>query len=126
MKGFNTMNKIKELRQAKGMTQSELANKMEVSTSCIGMYEQERRDPDIGMWVRLAEEFDVSLDYLTGKSQNIENFDTTNMANDITEELMNKEALMFSADYYSDVELFQLQEVIKDTVNNALIQILKK
>lgn len=46
------------------MRQAELAKKLGVSTSTIGMYEQGRREPSGGRLVKLAELFDVTADYL--------------------------------------------------------------
>ena len=60
--------KIRELRQNVGLLQSELAQKIGVSTSTIGMYEQNRRDPDTDTLKRLADFFNVSTDYLLGRT----------------------------------------------------------
>ena len=52
------------LRIAKGWSQAELAKKIGVSASAVGMYEQGRREPSLGLAVRLAQEFGVTTDYL--------------------------------------------------------------
>ena len=58
------------MRRAKNMSQTQLARYLRVSASTVGMYEQERRVPDLDALVQLAELFDVSLDYLiTGKER---------------------------------------------------------
>ena len=49
------------------MSQKELAEKLGVSTSAIGMYEQERREPDSAKLEQLCEIFNVTLDYLLGR-----------------------------------------------------------
>lgn len=56
--------RIAALRKRAGMTQSELANHIHVSTSTIGMYEQGRRLPNISILISLSQEFAVSIDYL--------------------------------------------------------------
>lgn len=56
--------RILELRAERGMTQSQLAKMLHISTSTIGMYEQGRRTPSIDMLVELSKAFGVSLDYL--------------------------------------------------------------
>lgn len=58
--------KIEELRKSKGMTQEELGEKLATSPSTIGMYEQNRRTPDIYKLTSVAEIFGVSTDYLLG------------------------------------------------------------
>ena len=59
---------IKMLRINAEMSQSQLAEKLNVSPSTVGMYEQGRRAPAIEMLIEIASIFGVSLDYLiTGK-----------------------------------------------------------
>jgi len=52
------------LRKKAGMSQSQLAQKLNVGTSAVGMYEQGRRTPAIDIIVQMAKLFGVSLDYL--------------------------------------------------------------
>lgn len=52
------------LRKKAGMKQSDLAKKLNISASTLGMYEQGRRSPNVEMLVNLSTIFDVSLDYL--------------------------------------------------------------
>ena len=60
--------RIATLRRAAGWSQGELAQKLQVSTSAVGMYEQGRREPSAEALVALGRLFNVSLDYLlTGK-----------------------------------------------------------
>lgn len=60
--------RIKELRLANHMTQGELADKLQVTRSAVGMYEQGVRRPDFAHMDALADFFNVSLDYLMGKT----------------------------------------------------------
>ena len=52
------------LRKEAGMSQSQLAQKLNVGTSAVGMYEQGRRTPAIDVLIQMAKLFGVSLDYL--------------------------------------------------------------
>lgn len=61
-------NKIKQLRSERGITQGELAKVLGVSASTIGMYEQNRREPDIATLNKLSKYFHVSIDYLLDKT----------------------------------------------------------
>lgn len=56
--------RIAILRISKGWSQAELAQQIGVSASAVGMYEQGRREPSLGILVRLAQEFSVTTDYL--------------------------------------------------------------
>lgn len=62
------MNRIKELRKEKGMTQAELAKILNVSDRSVGFYETGERDPDTETLNKLANFFDVSVDYLLGRT----------------------------------------------------------
>lgn len=61
-------NRIKILREEKGLKQEELAKIMSVSPSTIGMYEINKREPNNELILKLSEYFNVSTDYLLGKS----------------------------------------------------------
>ncbi len=65
--------RLKELRIHNNMTQSNLAKALKVSSSRIGMYESGRRNPDTSTLSILSDFFNVSVDYLMGRT-NIKNF----------------------------------------------------
>lgn len=56
--------KLKELRLAFNFKQSDLANKLSISTSRYGQYERGERTPDYKMLIKIADIYNVSLDYL--------------------------------------------------------------
>ena len=56
--------RIASLRQSQGMSQAELAKKLHISASAVGMYEQGRREPSVDTLIALGQIFGVSLDYL--------------------------------------------------------------
>ena len=58
---------IAELRQAKGMTQLELAEKLNYSDKTISKWERAESTPDISILIEIASIFDVTLDYLVTK-----------------------------------------------------------
>ena len=63
--------RIAALRRAAGWSQAELAERLKISPSAGGMYEQGRREPALQMLIQLSELFDVTIDYLvTGKPSN--------------------------------------------------------
>lgn len=60
--------RIGALRRSKGLSQAMLAQKLGISASAMGMYEQGRREPAIQTLVALSRELGVTTDYLlTGK-----------------------------------------------------------
>lgn len=72
--------RIAALRRERNWSQAQLAARLKISPSTLGMYEQERRQPTPDMLVRLAREFRVSTDYLlTGKASPWESEALTDM-----------------------------------------------
>ena len=68
LKGGANMYHLRELRIQKGLTQAELSKALQVSASSIGMYEQGRREPDNETLGRIANFFNVTTDYLLGRT----------------------------------------------------------
>ena len=56
--------RIAALRRGRSWSQQELAKKLGVSPSTVGMYEQGRREPPLRLIVDMARLFEVSTDYL--------------------------------------------------------------
>lgn len=66
MSSFNDM--LSYLRKRSGMSQKELAEKIGISRSAVGMYEAGEREPDFETLEALADTFNVNMDTLLGKS----------------------------------------------------------
>jgi len=58
--------RLSELRKDKGMLQKDVASYIGVCTKSISLYEQERVAPPDDIKIKLAELFNVSVDYLLG------------------------------------------------------------
>lgn len=61
------MNKIKQLRTEKGLSQAKLAERLNVHQTAVSQWEKGRTMPDIEIAQRMAELFNVTLDYLLGR-----------------------------------------------------------
>lgn len=81
--------RLKELRSEMGCTQEDMANKLNISKSAYGYYEQGKTTPDSSSISMLADFFNVSTDYLLGRT-NIRNHPETFAAH--TDEDMSDEA----------------------------------
>lgn len=66
MSGFSDM--LVYLRKREGLSQQELADKLGVTRSRIGMYETAKREPDFESLEAIADFFNVNMDTLMGKS----------------------------------------------------------
>lgn len=64
----NFQNVFKQLRMASGFTQQEIADKLGISRSTIGMYETGAREPDYTTLETIADFFNVDIDYLLGRT----------------------------------------------------------
>ncbi len=62
------MNRIKDLRQAKGWTQDDLAERLNSVRQTIGHYETGHNNIDSSVICRLCDIFDCTADYLLGRS----------------------------------------------------------
>lgn len=56
--------KLKALRDARGLTQLQVANRIGVSKAMVSAYETASKAPSIEVLIRLARLFGVSVDYL--------------------------------------------------------------
>jgi transcriptional regulator with XRE-family HTH domain len=84
---------IKDLREQRGLTQANLAKLLNISPSTIGMWEQNRRSPDNDALKKIADFFNVSTDYLLGRTNlqlsNTEDKLTAKDKRDIQKDLKN-------------------------------------
>jgi transcriptional regulator with XRE-family HTH domain len=55
---------ITELRKKKGWSQTELAKQVSASREAIGKYERDEAQPSVETAKKIADAFDVTLDYL--------------------------------------------------------------
>jgi len=68
---MNTGKIISDLRNAKDWSQSDLAARSGISRVMIGKYERDEAMPSIEAAYKIAQAFEVSLDYLVGESTNL-------------------------------------------------------
>ncbi|CCY49967.1 toxin-antitoxin system antitoxin component Xre family [Peptostreptococcus anaerobius CAG:621] len=60
--------RLRTLREELNLTQTELAKKFNMSPPSISQYEKGIRSPDFTLLLKLADFFDVSTDYLLGRT----------------------------------------------------------
>lgn len=63
------MNNIRELRKIKGLSQKELADKLNSDQSVVSKWELGKALPETSKLIKLSEIFEVSIDYVLGKSK---------------------------------------------------------
>ena len=62
--------RLKYLREDKGITQIDLANFLMLANSTISQYESGKRTPDVETLQKIADFFGTTTDYLLGKTNN--------------------------------------------------------
>lgn len=65
--------RLKELRQIKGISQQEIADYLHCTAVTYSRYENGSRSPSLDLLVKLADYFDVTLDYLFERENISEN-----------------------------------------------------
>lgn len=88
--------RLVSLRQAKGLTQVELAELLNISRGALSLYELGRREPDFETASKIADFFGVSVDYLLGRTDDPRTLDqiTAEAEKKIDEALEGDEELM--------------------------------
>lgn len=69
---------ITDLRKEKDWSQADLASKTGISQVMVGKYERGDASPSIEVAKKIADAFEVSLDFLVGEGQNV-SFDKKTM-----------------------------------------------
>lgn len=100
------MNRLKQLRQEKKLLQSDIAKIIKRTDRAVGQYEREERDPGSKTWSTLADYFNVSVDYLLGKT-NIRN------SGEQIDDILNEAMIGMSRDDYN-----KLTDKQKEAIRN--------
>ncbi len=115
--------RLKYLRKEKNLYQKDLAKIIGVSDGAVGMYEIGKRMPDKEILLVIANYFNVSFDYLLGRSKERQ------MAEEIIKDLAEKpEIINLSREIVSRDNLYQLlQKSLKMNPKelNKLIKIIE-
>ncbi len=82
---IKTGNLIKELRTEKGLTQKELAEKLNVSTAAVSKWENGKGFPEISILEKLSSELEISITELVKGEKNIGKTESDSIAKEIIE-----------------------------------------
>lgn len=102
------MEKLRELRKEKGISLKELGIAMGVAESTMSLYENGKRQPDYETLLKLAEYFNVTVDYLLRGNDNSErlpeelvilNRKARNMSPEKRQKLLEMARVMFKEDF---------------------------
>ena len=62
--------RLKEIRKSKGISQLKMAMDLNTNQNTISRYETGEREPGINELIKIAEYFNVSVDYLLERTNN--------------------------------------------------------
>jgi len=60
--------RLRQLREEKGLLQKDVAKILGITPSAYGYYEQGKREPSMEVLKKLSDFFNVSIDYLLGRT----------------------------------------------------------
>lgn len=109
--------RLKELRFAKGLSQQELADRLNVSKSAVSLWELGTRTPTVEGMQSIARYFGVTVDYLTGNTNN--EYYTDPQAAKLAQEMFDRPELRVLFDAAADaskediLQIAQLLEKLK-------------
>ena len=82
--------RLREARDMSGLNQIEASKKLGISNGTLSGYERDYRDPDTEILLKMADLYDVKMDWLAGRSDN-----PRNSNNDKRNAIINKIATEF-------------------------------
>lgn len=103
--------KIKELREIKQITQEELAKYLGVAPQTVYKYEKEINEPDLKTTSKIAEYFNVTTDYLLGRT------DSTDMLN---------ESIQIAASMKDGLDISDMDDDEKKFINDFIKMVRNK
>ena len=110
--------RLKELRLKRGLTQQELADRLNVTKSAISYWEVGARMPSVEGMQSIANFFGVTVDFMTGRQDDVEYY-TDPQAAKIAQEMFDRPELRVLFDAAADaskediLQIAQLLEKLK-------------
>lgn len=118
-------NIFRKIREQSGLTQQQLADKLGISRSAVGMYEKGEREPNFETLELIADTFNVDMNYLLGKKSTTEVIPDVYYLNDKTRKI--------AQEIYDNDELSLLFDAARDaapedlkTVHTMLLALKRK
>ena len=111
-----TAERLLQLRTEHGLTQKELAEKVDTSPQNIDLYESGKRKINVEILGKVADVFNVSTDYLLGRNKDIKDpisyfrIDTTGLDKDQVDDMTNQ---------LTQYQAFLKEQLMKKTKNNG-------
>ncbi|MGX7205214.1 helix-turn-helix domain-containing protein [Enterococcus pingfangensis] len=112
------MNRIKEARNLRKISQNDLAVELQLTQQAISYYEQEKRFPDKHTWEKIAHFLQVPVEYLQGKTDDPDGWDLWASATGFTTEQIKQEIVRMKEAKHIIGKESDLQNLIGQAVMN--------
>ncbi len=106
--------RLKFLRENKNILQKELANVLNTTSQTISGWEISRTKPDYDTLVKIANYFNVSVDYLLGNEKNANKYEQELKEKEILKKTLINIGYMQDGEDLSDEELERLMKFVKN------------
>lgn len=109
------MNKLKELRKSKNLTLDELSEVIGIKRGTLNNYENEKTEPKLETWKKLAEFYKVPIEYLQGSK------DLITLVKDRSLTILSSKAGgIFASDELGGISVDRLNEYLKEDIKRQL------
>lgn len=103
---------LTKLRKSKKMTQSEMGDTLDVARTTYSSYEQGRRMPDAEIQNKIADFFNVTLDFLHGRDVSAPNWATDKDVLDLRDMLDSNVNTAYGGEELTDEEKQRVKDVL--------------
>jgi HTH-type transcriptional regulator, competence development regulator len=105
---------IRKLREKENLTQKDFAKKIGISNVVLSRYEKDERKPDYDMLNKIADYFEVSIDYLLGREvKGKSKEDTLEEVNKLVKEYGIEQFGFFDIEKWKDLSQEDIEEIKK-------------
>lgn len=102
---------LRLLREEKGLSQQALAEMLNISQQAVFKYEKSSNEPDISTLIKLADIFEVTVDYLIGNT-------------DIREKVAKSSAVLLTEEEIEHIKRWRAVSAnIKQSIENLITEI---
>ena len=116
--------KLQIIRKQCKLTQAELANKAGISTSTIGMYEQNRRKPNFKILKKICDILSIHIDYLLNESNNNNINDIYTMSYNFIN-VLNNSNLKIGDKILDKTTTKKVKKIMKDAIEQGITKVYK-
>ncbi|MBR0351693.1 MAG: helix-turn-helix transcriptional regulator [Oscillospiraceae bacterium] len=106
------MNKIRTYRERKGLTMTELAEKVGCTPSALSNYELGKREPKQELLIRIAEALDTNVDALLGREQVRDPYEEEDELFGYLEELRTRPEMRMLFDTSRNMSIEQVKAIV--------------